>query len=205
MFFLLQCCDVNSVESSFYKMQRLEERLVEDPGDNDAFDGFVKYSRNRNSITRANALAFLGRCYSGTSEQRSKILPLLKRGLKDGRQSVRRTSAAQLIDFGVDALPLLKDLIGLLKEGNNDVAWFAAEALGNLGGVAEPAVPALIESLNVGADSDYLQLRVYAAEALGKIGPPAKAALPALQMAAKDSHRSFATAAEAAIKKIQAE
>jgi serine/threonine protein kinase len=63
-----------------------------------------------------------------------------------------------------------------LASGDSGTRWHAAEALGNMGGEAGPAVPALIPLLQ-----DRVEVvRWRAAEALGKIGPAARPAVPAL-------------------------
>jgi len=63
-----------------------------------------------------------------------------------------------------------------LASGDSGVRWHAAEALGNMGAEAAPAVARLVPLLEDRTEV----VRWRAAEALGKIGPPARAALPAL-------------------------
>ena len=63
-----------------------------------------------------------------------------------------------------------------LGSGDAGARWHAAEALGNMGGEASPAVPSLIPLLEDRTEV----VRWRAAEALGKIGPGARQAVPAL-------------------------
>jgi hypothetical protein len=76
----------------------------------------------------------------------------------------------------------VRALIDSLAGGNADDTWRAAEALGNLGPEAGPAVAALVGTL--GHRSEVVRWR--SAEALGKIGPGARAAVPALTEALRD-------------------
>jgi serine/threonine protein kinase/HEAT repeat protein len=68
------------------------------------------------------------------------------------------------------------ELMAGLEDRDANARWKAAEALGNLGGQARAAVPALIELL--GDQQEVVRWRT--AEALGKIGPDAARAVPAL-------------------------
>ena len=72
--------------------------------------------------------------------------------------------------------PEVVELMAGLDNRDANARWKAAEALGNLGGQARAAVPALIELL--GDQQEVVRWRT--AEALGKIGPDAARAVPAL-------------------------
>jgi serine/threonine-protein kinase len=89
----------------------------------------------------------------------------------------------------------VRALIDSLDGGNTEAAWRAAESLGNLGGEARPAVPALIAAL--GHRSEVVRWR--SAEALGRIGPGAKAAVPALTEALSDRDALVRTEAAKAL------
>jgi eukaryotic-like serine/threonine-protein kinase len=68
------------------------------------------------------------------------------------------------------------ELMAGLEDRDANARWKAAEALGNMGGQARAAVPALINLL--GDQQEVVRWRT--AEALGKIGPDAVRAVPAL-------------------------
>jgi eukaryotic-like serine/threonine-protein kinase len=68
------------------------------------------------------------------------------------------------------------ELMAGLEARDANARWKAAEALGNMGGQARAAVPALIGLL--GDQQEVVRWRT--AEALGKIGPDAARAVPAL-------------------------
>jgi eukaryotic-like serine/threonine-protein kinase len=68
------------------------------------------------------------------------------------------------------------ELMAGLEDRDASARWKAAEALGNMGGQARAAVPALITLL--GDQQEVVRWRT--AEALGKIGPDAARAVPAL-------------------------
>jgi HEAT repeat protein len=69
---------------------------------------------------------------------------------------------------------LLEDRTREFREEGSCVRWMTADALGNIGTAAEPAVPLLRDALQ------EKWLRYHAAQALGNIGPKAQAAVPAL-------------------------
>jgi HEAT repeat protein len=89
-------------------------------------------------------------------------------------------------------------LIDLLKDEDSNVRQEAAAALGNLGPLAKPAIPALSETLN---DQDST-VRYRAVEALGRIGPKAVGVI--VEALTNDDPR-VRSCAEEALKKIDPE
>jgi HEAT repeat protein len=81
---------------------------------------------------------------------------------------------------------------------NSQVRLRAAQAVGELTPDAEPAVPALIESLK---DED-LEVRYAAAAVLGLIGRKAASAVPALLLALTDEHPQVRESASKALGRI---
>jgi len=73
-------------------------------------------------------------------------------------------------------------LIDTLEDPDRSVRAGAAQALGNIGRYAYPAIPALIRVLK---DNDST-VRFHAIEALGKIGPASHPAVPALTAILKE-------------------
>jgi HEAT repeat protein len=92
----------------------------------------------------------------------------------------------------------VRDLIAKLSNTDSDVRRAAAKELGELGGEARAAVPALTRALG---DRD-LFVRRFAAEALGKIGPDARDAIPKLGQATGDARKEVALAAVDALGKL---
>jgi HEAT repeat protein len=92
----------------------------------------------------------------------------------------------------------VRDLIGKLKNPDNDVRRAAAKELSELGAEASAAVPALTKALS---DKDRF-VRRFAAEALGAIGPEAKSAVPTLALAINDSTKEVQLAAVEALGKM---
>jgi HEAT repeat protein len=124
--------------------------------------------------------------------------PALAVAVKDEKKEVGEAACVALGKMGADGVAGLTDAV---KDKARDpvVRRKAAEALGQLGSDAKPAVKALTEALK---DND---VRVEAANALGQIGPDAKSAIPALTAATdkKQRDRTFKKAATDALKKIQ--
>ncbi len=71
----------------------------------------------------------------------AKIVPRLK----DPEGFVRRAAALCLSDFGPLATSAIPELVERMrKEFDADVGWFSADALGNMGSLAAPAIPDLV-------------------------------------------------------------
>ena len=81
---------------------------------------------------------------------------------------------------GVRAVPAL---VRILRDTDDEVRAWAAEALGEIGPEAKVAIPALMKALGDSKGG----VRLCAARALGRVGPEAKAAVPALIKALGDS------------------
>jgi HEAT repeat protein len=139
-----------------------------------------------------------------TYEKLSKIgqpsIPALIKFLKDKNHNwVSRLFAALILEsIGQPAVPAL---IAALKDPDQEVRYYAAYALGNVGVEAKAAVPALIVTLK---DKDKF-VRGAAAKALGEIGVEAKAAVSVLRAALQDPDKDVRSSAAEALGKIGAE
>jgi HEAT repeat protein len=100
-------------------------------------------------------------------------VPALLANLNDPDKGVRAAAAWALSVAKPDPKLAMPALIANLRAGPERRCLVAVNALAALG---EPAVPPLIELLNVKDEP----LRARAASALGEIGPPARGAIPAL-------------------------
>jgi HEAT repeat protein len=92
------------------------------------------------------------------------------------------------------------DLVKKLKDSDNEVRRRAAQDLGELGGGAKDAVPALVVALK---DRD-LYVRRFSAQALGKIGSADKTVLAALGGALNDDRKQVREAAVGSLGKLGA-
>jgi HEAT repeat protein len=88
----------------------------------------------------------------------------------------------------------------LPEQSSAAVRQEAASALGQIGGQARMAIPALANAL---ADQDA-GVRTEAAKALGHIGAQAREAVPSLQRALADPDETVRSEATAALKRIGA-
>src|SRR5262245_37202334 len=100
-------------------------------------------------------------------------IPALIRGLGDRVWEVRWRCGHTLARLGT---PAVAPLMNVLKKGY-PLGWEAVLALGEMGPVAAPAVPLLIELVN---DFEPMIVRAVVV-ALGRIGPAAQAAIGAIQ------------------------
>jgi len=118
-----------------------------------------------------------------------EALPALARGLADPDVQIRRNAALFLVAAGsggygssqsrMDIQACLAALISAVQDGDARVRELAAQAIGEIGPNAAPAVPALVTLLS-NADEGS---RNSACIGLRGIGPPAMTALPALRAA----------------------
>jgi HEAT repeat protein len=150
------------------------------------------------------------------------------KSLKHSDPEVRRSAAAALEDFGVEAksaIPILTQtlldsdltvqvaatralggigrdavpaLTQALAHSNKYVRREAIWALGRLGPAGEAALPALMNALQ---DSD-LRVRLGAAQAVGAMGPKAQDAIPALIESLRDTNLVFCRLAAQALNRI---
>jgi HEAT repeat protein len=136
-------------------------------------------------------------------------LPALARGLGDPDVRLRTNVALALgalagtwWDRSVPRLnirPILGELMAALHDEDTSVRAWSAQAIGEIGPDAAPAVPALIVLL---ANADEGS-RNSACIALHGIGPAARDALPALRKALEDPSHDVRRFAERAIERIQ--
>jgi hypothetical protein len=121
------------------------------------------------------------RLYEELRQLRAEALPALARGLRDPDLRLRRNVALALGALGgtwwdrakmpLDISPLLADLVRALKDEDSFVRNWSAQAIGNIGSEAGPAVPALVALLKKEEES-----RISVCGALRQIGSPARAA-----------------------------
>jgi HEAT repeat protein len=148
-------------------------------------------------------------------KQTTESVPALERFLHRGNLTDGPILCDTISTIGPAAAPLTRYVVKLLKSGDWDVQWAAADALGAivpsdpetigvlidflghdsnlvagssvaaLAKVGVKAVPALIEATKSGS----ARQREFAADALGRIGPPAKDAIETLKKLLKSEHR----------------
>lgn len=109
-------------------------------------------------------------------------VPLLTGMLQDDQVSIRRQAVSILIDLAPDTESAQPALCRALQDQDEFVAADAARALGALGVRASPSVPALVTALSSGDP----HVRLYAAEALASVGPAAAKATRDLAIALRD-------------------
>ena len=124
---------------------------------------------DKSIMVRASAADALGE----TGDQRGEVIEALVKALSDGNAAVTLNAANALSHIGAPAVPAL-----LEKLEDKSYRRLVIEVLGEIGGGAESAVPALVELLShVGDDAD-LGREIFIA--LASIGPQATAATPAM-------------------------
>jgi HEAT repeat protein len=112
-----------------------------------------------------------------------------------GLAQLRRRSGLPPRDGDEGDATAVPALVAALRDSDQFMRGYAADALASIGPVAKDAVPALLAALNDPRDEEHLHARYKAALALAQIGPDAKVALPALVKALGDEERSVRYAA----------
>jgi HEAT repeat protein len=134
-------------------------------------------------------------------ERRETIGPVLINALNDPQHDVRLVAAKSLNrvapDAAVDA-GVVPILVEILKNPNDQIAYRAAELLGDFCKQPELAVPALA----AGVQGTNVLVAATAARALGRFGKEAHTAVPVLLNATKADHGAIRREASNALKRI---
>ena len=134
----------------YHQILALRDRIEANPNDSQALDGLLAYLSSKHWLDPANAAACLRQLAEGSGNKQRivpRIAPRVVPALVKHAEHVGREATNALREYGEYVLPYKADLIGIIqRHPNDDLAWFAAEALGNLGTNAIDALPA-IESL----------------------------------------------------------
>src|SRR5262249_5974389 len=111
-------------------------------------------------------------------------LAILRETARKGLPAQRENAIKTLGELGESAAPAVPDLMGYLRDRNEQIRAASAEALGKIGAPAKIAINALIAALG----DDFWRVKANACEALAVFGPDAKDAIPQLQklMQSKD-------------------
>jgi len=148
--------------------------------------------------------------YRQIRQLENEALPALARGLSDPDVRLRKNVALALGALAgtwwdpsvprMNIRPVLGALTAALRDEDPSVRAWSAQAIGEIGPEAAPAVPSLIVLL---ANSDEGS-RNSACIALRSIGPAAREALPALRKALEDPSIDVRRFAKRAIERIDA-
>ncbi len=110
-----------------------------------AFDALHEELASTNHFGRMYAVTI----FRDLGPKASRSVPWLIKTLDDPDPVVRRESALTLSMFGPASEPAMEALIAAVRRSPTaDTAWFAIEALGNIGPPARQYVPELKEHLN---------------------------------------------------------
>ncbi|HWW01353.1 MAG TPA: HEAT repeat domain-containing protein [Candidatus Acidoferrum sp.] len=110
----------------------------------------------------------------GNYPDRAEVVPVLLKALNDPAVNVRSVASLALYQAAPQACAkpeVVKVVIGILKDPNDQIAYQAAELLGNIGKEASSAVPALLETVQ----GTNRLTATFAARALKQIDPEAAA------------------------------
>ena len=158
---------------------------------------FLRAMQDRDSGIRNNAAVALW-FYPG---QAPVVAPVLVKALQDPQINVRMLAAKALahvdLQTGIRA-GIVPVVLEILKNPNDQVAYKAAELLGDMGIEPALAVPALAESVQ----GTNALVAATAARSLGKFGDQAHSSIPALRQAMEHEHRGVRREATNALRQI---
>lgn len=205
---------IEQLDHNDFNVRRSAARALEEkaPEARGAIDALIAALEDEDEYVRAAAARALG----NIGPEAERAIPELVKMMKNHAMIDRMAAAAGLGGIGPKAresIPLLAEALGSQAEDHN-VKYRAAEALGNIGPEAVPAlaktlknnqyfvrrisaralgntravsaVAPLIEAL----EDDDRSVRSISAQALGKIRPGAREAIPALTKALNDKYHS---------------
>lgn len=198
-----------AIEANIAALRVEAEKLRKNPQDKEALSVLLKQLSHRNRMYRINAAAVLGEAVMGADDVGAAIgpeaVPALAKQLDQGNEFDQRVAASALKQFGKHALPALPVLRKRLTPSDQDVAWFSAETIRNIGSPAADALPELTAALR----EQLNRCRGYFSPcsrsfipAIGAIGPAATAAKPDLEPLLEHSDPYLRMAAAVALLQI---
>jgi hypothetical protein len=161
--------------------------------------GRVGSSMYRGAVRQLRDLSDRGdRCVRQLSFEESQDVGALIEMAKTTGGRSRLSAIRALREIGPHAQEAVPLLVGLLRDGDVEIAFAARDALCQIGNWAEQAASVLTALLS---DERYM-IRGLAAKLLGESGSPAKPAIPALQRALGDESCYVRMYAERALRSL---
>lgn len=183
--FMMCAVSDGAVEENIKHLRTAADNLRKNPQDKQSLSVLLNQLSHRNRLYRSNAAAVLGEAAADVGPQIApEAVPALAKLLDEGDIYNQRAAASALIRFKEHARAALPALRKRLSPSDTDVAWFSAEAIGNIGSPAAEAVPDLTRALR----EQVNRCRGYFSPccrsfipAIGGIGPAATNAKPDLE------------------------
>lgn len=205
--FFAPAAGCQSLERKNETLALAQRRLLENPRDKAALTEIVDMLKTDSSIVaRANAAATLGTVAEKHAAVISDVaVPALSEALDRDTAGVRDSAARALVKFGPHATQAVPSLIKNLRPSDTSVAWFSAEALGNMREGAKDAVPdllAVVKETQSTCVDDSPHICHYAVVALGKIGTASRKVVPDLVSLLESKNPYFVARLATAILRI---
>ncbi|HEX8309949.1 MAG TPA: hypothetical protein VF614_01450 [Chthoniobacteraceae bacterium] len=139
-------------EGDYHAILALRDRIQADPNDSKALERLLNYLPSNHWLDPGNAAACF-RQLAESPDNKQRVVPVIAPrvvpALVKNIEHVGREATNALTEYGDYVLPYKADLIATIqKHPHEDIAWFAAEALGNLGPNAADALP-IIQSMPI--------------------------------------------------------
>ena len=175
-----------AIEMNITQLREARARLVKNPKDKAALSLILDQLNDRRGLYRVNAAAVLAETVEEMDGAAisAEAVPALIRLLERPEDDEKRAAAFALAKFGPSAKDAAPALRKNLFPSNRDVAWFSAEALGNIGEPAAEALPDLMRALreNIGSCDGYFATFCGSfIPAIGKMRSAAGSVVPELE------------------------
>src|SRR5215203_2673571 len=174
-----------AVEMNINQLREASAKLAKNPKDKAALKLLLDQLNDRRGLYRVNAAAVLGEIAMRVGGPISaEAVPALSSLLDRGDDYDKRAAASALAKFGPHARDAWPTLRKNILPADRDVAWYSAEALGNIGEPAAAAVPDLMKAIreNISQCEGYFSNFCSSfIPAIGKMRGSAAVAVPELE------------------------
>jgi len=195
---VIGCGNENGVGNPYYdRIGKLANEAKENPDDKTALRKLEKYTSDPDYWNRFYAYGSLGELASqNTGGCQAELIPYFDNALKDSDGAIRRAGAEAILDIGSPAVETnLSTLLNIVQQGReDDVTWYAAEALGQLKDQEKVQVvlAVLLKAANKppaeGTPDEAPQVRYYALGSIKELAKMNKVnAIPDLETILKES------------------
>lgn len=145
---LLLCLVVGCQDHRHYaELIQLRDRIQANPDDSQALEQLLAYLPSKHWLDPANAAGCLRQLAEGPSNKQRVVPRIAHRAvpvLVAQAEHVGRAATEALKEYGEYLLPYKTNLITIVQNHpDEDIGWFAAQALANLGTNASDALPAI--------------------------------------------------------------
>ncbi len=134
LFFYALVFEFGSSNKYYDRMNDMEEKIRQEPENINNWKKLYKYIDHWDYWNRFYALGTLHTLTKDNIGDRQKAIHIFKKSIRDDDQAIQRESVLSIMAIGSDAIDIcIPELVEAVKSRREtDVAWFSAEALGQI-------------------------------------------------------------------------